>query len=239
MKKIFFISIAFLCISNCIYAQKTTIGNGVLTSEKRTTESYDKITLIGSINVELINGSEGKLVVSGDSNLINFVETTVNNNELIIKIKEKQSYSTKKNLKVIVPIQNIISLSLKGSGDITTKEHFVLPNLNIAINGSGDIDLNVNSEKIYASVFGSGDLIIKGKTNYFNAEVKGSGDIKAKKLQSQNGLLNVNGSGDIVATVTNRLQAKVIGSGDILVFGNPNEVTKEIKGSGDITLKKK
>lgn len=238
MRKIFLFVTALTFMTQLSCAQKSIKGNGNLISEKRQTEAYDKITLLGSANIELISGTEGKIVISAESNIAPYIETTVKNNELIVKFKDNFSYSTKKEIKITVPVKEVSEINLKGSGDIDGKELLNFDKLEIRVNGSGDISLNVNSNSILAEVIGSGDIDLKGNTKDFKGTVKGSGDLKSKKLISYNSQLNVNGSGDIESTTTNTVDAHVNGSGDIHVFGNPKNVTKNVKGSGDITISK-
>nr|WP_297307067.1 head GIN domain-containing protein [uncultured Flavobacterium sp.] len=238
MKKIFFTLFALCTISISAFAQKIIEGNGNVITENRKTETYDQITLIGSPDVELIQGKEGNLQIQAESNLIPFIETKVENNKLTIKFKDGKSYKTKKGIKVIVPIEDVSKIALRGSGDIYGDHLFTDENLNISVEGSGDISLNINNQNLNAEVMGSGDIKLKGKTNRFNAQVKGSGDIKAKNLNAVSSNLNVNGSGDIESSTSTNVSATVKGSGDIKVYGNPSNVQKDVKGSGDIQIVK-
>ena len=237
MKKIVLASILALSISCTTYAQKTIKGNNTVGTELRKTESYDKITLIGSPDVELVTGLEGNITIKAETNLIPYIETYVKGDHLFIHFKEGYSYQTRKGVKIIVPIQDLSKISLKGSGDITGNHIFTDKNLDVGIEGSGDISINVENENLNVDVFGSGDLKIKGKTNRFNANVKGSGDIKAKDLKSNSSKLKVNGSGDIESTTTSNVSADVFGSGDIKIYGNPPKVEKSVNGSGEVKLK--
>lgn len=237
MKKLLIITTLIFTFSSSIYAQRTIKGNGISKVETRKTTSYDKITLMGSAEVDLVSGKEGNLSISGDENLLEYIETNVVNNELIIKLKDKHNYNTKNPLKVTVPVQDISAITLKGSGDINSKTTLNDKNISILLNGSGDISLLLNSENVQADLLGSGDIELKGKTTNLNATVKGSGDLKASNLKSEVSDLKLTGSGDIDANATKQVTASILGSGDIKISGNPQKVKKEIKGSGDIVIK--
>lgn len=239
MKKIYLLISVLVLISQTSCAQKSIKGNGNVIQDSRQTEAYDKITLIGSASVELITGSEGKLTISAESNILPYVETVVKGNELIIKFKDNFNYSSKKGVKITVPIQEITDLKLKGSGDIIATNLLNLDDLNLLINGSGDISLNVSCETVVAEISGSGDIFLKGKAKELKGTVNGSGDLKSKELTVLKSELKVKGSGDIDSTTTNQVDASVFGSGDIRVFGNPTNVTQKIQGSGDISINKK
>jgi hypothetical protein len=237
MKKVILILGIFISVIYSVNAQKTIKGNGNLASETRKTSSYDEIKLVGSTKIEIIDGKEGELTITGDSNLLAYVETTVQHNVLTVKFKDNHSYNTRKGIRIHVPVEDISKISLIGSGDIESKKTLTDKKIDVYLQGSGDIFLEVASENITAEVVGSGDLTLKGKTHHLKASVKGSGDFKGKNLTSQIAELYVNGSGDIEAYVNQKVVAEVIGSGDIEVKGSPNQVVKNIKGSGDIDVK--
>jgi len=237
MKKILFTLSIIACFSSTINAQKTIKGNGNLGSETRKTANYDVINLLGSTTIEIIDGIEGDLTLTGDSNLLEYIETTVHNNELTVKLKSNHNYNTKKGLKVSVPVQDISKIQLTGSGEIKGKKVLTDTNLEIYLKGSGDILLHVNNKSVVANLIGSGDLEVNGTTKNLQANVKGSGDISTKELKAEVGNLHINGSGDIKAHITKQVNASVTGSGDIEVYGKPNTVIKNVSGSGSIILK--
>lgn len=237
MKKIIITAIFLCAVSTLSFGQKTIKGNGIVETVERKTANYDRVTLIGSPDVELVSGIEGNITIKAESNIIPFVETIVKDNELIIRFKENHNYTTNKGVKIIVPIQDISNIALKGSGDIYGEHVFKDSNLNVSVNGSGDISIHVENDNLNAEVIGSGDIKIKGKTNRFNGKVEGSGDLEAKNLKAKSSNLQVNGSGDIESTTENEVNANLTGSGDIKVYGNPTKITKNVKGSGDINIK--
>lgn len=237
MKKIVIIITAICAFNSNIYAQRTVKGNGVIKTEKRQTVTYDQITLIGSTDIELVSGKEGNLSITGDANLIDYIETTVVNNELLIKFKDKQNYNATKGIKVTVPVQDISKITLKGSGNINSTNTLNDKNLTVSLRGSGDVTLLLNCENVFAEVLGSGDMKLSGKTKSLKANLKGSGDLKAKTLKAENCDLEVRGSGDLDAYASSKVTASLFGSGDIDVIGSPKEIKKDKKGSGSINIR--
>jgi hypothetical protein len=237
MKKISYILILFISFYTNIYAQKILKGDGILGSEKRQTESYDQIHLYGSFEIEIIDGAEGNLTITGDSNLLPYVETKVVNEILTVRLKNNHNYNIKKTIRVYVPVEDISKIILTGSGEITSKNKFTDSDIHLILKGSGEISLNVDCDDITAEVNGSGKIKLKGAATLLNATVKGSGNIIANNLKVETGILQVTGSGDIEAQISKDARANIIGSGDILVTGSPNKIVREVKGSGSIKMK--
>ena len=242
MKNLFLIlSISFLTITpaQCQWwsSNNSIEGNGNLTSEKRNTGNYDAISLVGSMDVELIAGSEGNLIVEAESNLLEYITTEVNNTTL--KISVEKGYNLKpsrnKGIKVIVPFKDLDAVEVTGSGDVWNTHKIKAKKFNTQVTGSGDVKLDLEVENLMGKITGSGDILLSGKARDFNCKVTGSGDFKAYDLRADNVEATVMGSGDIQVSANSSLKAKVMGSGDIKYKGNPTNQDFKTSGSGSIS----
>ena len=63
----------------------------------------------------------------------------------------------------------------------------------------------------------------------------GSGQARLLGLVARDVRAVIGGSGELLVTATDRLDASVPGSGEIIYAGNPAHVTKSVTGSGEIT----
>lgn len=64
--------------------------------------------------------------------------------------------------------------------------------------------------------------------------LKGNGNFKGKALSTRKATLSIAGAGNIETSVTEEVQAKIMGYGSITIFGNPSKKDTDIKGSGKI-----
>ena len=62
----------------------------------------------------------------------------------------------------------------------------------------------------------------------------GSGDINGYGLKAVNVIATNMGSGDLLISVAESLQAKLMGSGDLTYNGNPAKVKVTANGSGEV-----
>jgi hypothetical protein len=238
MKKIILL-ISFLIIGTTVHAQwwNRTKGNGNMITQTRNTSDYEQLNVAGFFDVVLVKGTEGKISLKGEENLLEYIEVSVTNKVLTIKIKENTNLSTSwnKSITVRVPIEEIEGVKLSGSGDISAEFTLESPFFEAIISGSGVIDLNIDTQKLTAKVSGSGDLDLSGKARDLDIKVSGSGDINASKLEALNANVVVSGSADVQVSVSGILDAKVSGSGDVHYKGNPKKVSTKVSGSGDIS----
>lgn len=242
MKKLTLIIAALFIASVPAQAQwwrsnETVKGNGEMTSEKRNTSDYSEVSLVGSMDVELVSGTEGNLIVEAESNLQEYITTEVNGGTLKISVEKGYNLKPSRNneIKVTVPFRDIDAVEVTGSGDLWNSDQIKARNFSTKLTGSGDIKLNLEVENLEGSVTGSGDTEIAGKAGNFGCKVTGSGDFKAYDLKAENVEATVMGSGDIQISANKSLKAKVMGSGDIRYKGNPENQDFKTSGSGSVS----
>lgn len=188
-------------------------GSGVAATSTRALPGFSGIDLAGSDNVTVVAGARQSVVVHADSNLLSHVTTQVKAGTLIIG--DVGSFNAKSPMYVEVSVPSLTALDLSGSGNITVT--------------------GIRASRLTVTVPGSGDISASGSVTRLNISIDGSGDVQATGLSARNVDAVISGSGSIFVTVTQSLDAKVLGSGAILYSGNPAQVTTSITGSGTVT----
>jgi Putative auto-transporter adhesin, head GIN domain len=217
------------------WGQKKVVGNGNVTTKTISTGDYDSIKGVGSLDIHLVKGVEGTISVTTDENLHEYLEIEVNNNELVIKVKNNYNLKSKKGIHISVPFEDINSLSMVGSGDIDTKDTIKADTFEVNVTGSGDIEVSLDTNSLQAKVTGSGDITLAGNTKMLDVTVTGSGDFKGYDLISDITDVEVSGSGDAKVYAKESIKARVSGSGDISYKGNPERKDTKTAGSGNIS----
>ena len=212
---------------------KKVKGNGNVVTKTRTIDSFDKVSVGGSFDVNLVDGTEGKITIKGESNLLPYIETEVRNGKLKIKFKENTNIRTTKRLVITVPFERIEAVSLGGSGNISVQKRMKADDASFNIGGSGNITANVDANNVKASIGGSGNIKLKGKTDNFKCSIAGSGSVKAYDLDTNTLKASIAGSGSVQTSVSSKIKASVVGSGSVYYKGNPKIDSNSI-GSGDV-----
>lgn len=220
-----------------LWGNKKVSGNGEVTTITRNTSDYDAVKCAGFMDFILVSGTEGKITIEGEENLLEYIITEVKDNKLIIKVENGVNLRTswKKGIVITIPFEDINYVSLAGSGDVWNKDLITSNDFKVSLAGSGDLNLNVKAENLDSSISGSGDIKITGTANYLKTSVTGSGDFHGFDLDANNTEAYVTGSGDIKVVSNEYLKAKVTGSGDIEYKGNPEKEDTKVVGSGSIS----
>ena len=235
-KSILLIVLVALSVTTVAHAQWSKIkGNGKIVTEKRTTSEYDEINVTGFFDVELVSGKEGAIIIKAEENLLPYIKIEVKDNILKIYTEKNISISTKKNIVLTVPFEQISAVTLSGSGDVRSKNTIIATNLKAKLSGSGDLNLDVKAKSFEANLSGSGDLVLTGNTDNFTSKTSGSGDVDAADLISKNANVAISGSGDMKINCSESLYARVSGSGDIAYKGDPKTKDTKVSGSGEIS----
>ena len=235
MKKIFLFAAAIVILfSACRYvAGQRLRGNGNVRTEERSPGTFNAVASHGSFNVYVSTGNQS-VKIEAEDNLLPYIETYVDGSVLHVDTKENYWLRPSRQIKIYVSSPDFKSIRSYGSGDITGLSKITdSSKLELGVNGSANIKMDVNTPGIDAEINGSGDINLSGETKTFNGEIHGSGNVRAMNLQSEEANVKIYGSGnaDIFASV--KLDVHVAGSGDVNYKGNA-QVSSSIAGSGRV-----
>lgn len=219
MRKLLVIVLA-LCLSGTIanahdffgLFKKHIKGSGDIVTESRDVKDFTRIKSKGSFDINIEVGKDYSLKITFDDNLIDIITTEVRGNTLYLDSEE--SYQAHHSCKIDITVPDLNMVSLSGSGDISIT--------------------NINTDKFEYVISGSGELTASGKVNELELRISGSGDIDTRELIAKTVHATVSGSGDIKLYAEETFEGRVSGSGDIDYYGNPENVSTSVSGSGDI-----
>ncbi len=190
-------------------------GSGKRISVSRDVPAFTAIDLRDASDLELTIGTETRVTVEADDNLIGRVVTEVDGDTLIVR--SEGGYSMRKSPKIIVTVPSLAALT---------------------IHGSGDADLHgLANEQLKLAIHGSGDIEADGRADQLSVSINGSGDAELSQLIAKTVHASINGSGDIAVEARESLDAVVNGSGDVSYSGHPAKLSKRVNGSGEIAAR--
>jgi hypothetical protein len=121
---------------------------------------------------------------------------------------------------------------------ITTKVHdgrLVVGNTSGSFETNSPTHVDVQVRKLDSvRLTGSGLLHASGTADRLEVILSGSGDAQLSDLSARDVHAVVSGSGRILLTATEILDASIPGSGAIIYGGNPTRVTTNVTGSGTV-----
>lgn len=151
--------------------------------------------------------------------------------ELIIRSDKQRFFSNfYLDLTIYAPIDQ---LEIKGAFEIVYNKP-VGEKLSVDIEGAANLQMdNITQQQVEVHLEGAGKFTLAGETDYFYGSIEGAGAIDAFGLLAKVGNLQIDGTGQISAHVSQQLQATINGLGSIQYKGKPS-VQQEINGLGTI-----
>lgn len=234
MKSGLIVLVVMLSLFSCRRIETTS---GPVVTELRTQPYFNEIVVLGNINVFYVNDNSFQIKVEAGERIIQYVQTVVSNNQLIIK-ELNNSVANHRPINVYVRADSLNSVSLEGSGNFTSNSvQLSVQHLELKLKGSGNISIPTTTYLLKSSIEGSGNISINGSTNKNLVSIKGSGDFKSRYLTSSISSVAIEGSGKAVVTVMDTLNAVILGSGCVEYYGMPTVVNSQITGSGTVVPK--
>jgi hypothetical protein len=235
MKKLF---IPFLMlISVNLFAQpwKSVQGDGTIKKETRQLTDFNSIFSHGPLDVKISYGNSNSIDVEADENLLQYIETTVENGKLVIKPKSNMNLKSESKMTVYVSMTKIKSLQLSGSGNITGDGKFESDGkTTLMLSGSGNIKLSSGSfNDLSLFVSGSGNIDVNGgSADQITASISGSGNIDCSSVATENADAKISGSGNVKVNASKSINANISGSGNVFYKGDATNITTKTIGSG-------
>ena len=188
-------------------------GSGIAASQTRRVAPFTGVELAGSNVVAIHVDGTQSVVVHADDNLLNRVTTAVHDGQLVIG-NLPGSFQTKSPMYVEIHAPALDVLYLTGSGVVSA--------------------MGIGTPRLTVTLTGSGVLRASGTVTRLDVSLPGSGDAQLSELTARDARAVVSGSGRILLTATESLNASVPGSGAVVYAGNPAHITTSSSGSGAV-----
>lgn len=213
-----------------------TIKVNAQSEQTRTVSNFHSISAGGPFNVYVkIDGTES-LKISAGADIIDKIETVVEDGNLKIKFKNYNhwDYDNVGKIDIWITAKSLSSLKNAGSGNIKVEGELNGDKVSLSLSGSGDITSKVNSGKLKIALSGSGSIHIEGKSDDTNISIAGSGELKGKEFKSNTASISIAGSGSVYITAEKELSASIVGSGNVIYSGSATVETRTV-GSGRVS----
>lgn len=232
MKTISIIALATLLLSSCDVNCIT--GEGPVEERVLEIASFTGIEAGGSMQVLVEKGTEQRITVRAQPNLIDLVNTEVKGNTW--RIRTSSCFQTDSEFTVHIITPSLINdVEAHGSADIVARHVFGAGSTELSASGSSTITVaGINEKELDVDISGSGAITINGTCSKLEASLSGSGDLHAQELTANEADVEVSGSGKATLVAISKLNAKISGSGAVRYGGNPN-VSSSVSGSGSVT----
>jgi len=240
-----------LAITGC-YNNSCIRGNDIVVTEYRNVGYFSAISSEASFEVYIVQDTIEEVIIEAESNLMPYITAGVKGSTLILSTRNNSCINNHYPIRITVRCRDINELALTGSGLIFGNTDIITDYLRIDLTGSGQIDLNVESDEVEAYISGSGMISMGAITDHLEVRISGSGalnlwgeaersdlwisgsgNISAYSFEVNTCYATTSGSGNMYVYVNDLLDATISGSGSVYYKGSPS-VMAHITGSGSV-----
>lgn len=237
MKKNLLLSIpllAFILVLSSFWQDERIKGNGDVKQESREAATFENIGTSGTFKVFIQQGNSHSIQVEAESNLLPYIETEVDGNDLKIRVKKGFNIRPTKEVNVYITMAKVHELAASGAGGFYSKGKLNTDKLELAVSGSANADLDLSAGNVEVAVSGSSNVKLKGSASEAEYKVSGSAEIQAFDLQSDDVEIAISGSANANVNAQKKLDLKVSGMGNVKYKGSP-AINQSVSGMAKVS----
>lgn len=238
MRQLQYTILVFLIIgsSSCFISPHETIyGSGNVVTEERDIGEFTGLKVSSGIDVVIRQGKEISLELEADDNLHEVIITEVDGNTL--KIYTRKNIRKSRSKKVFLVYKDLNTIRISSAGDVTGENTLKTGTLDIDLSSAGDLNLEVQAEKIICEISSSGDARLSGNTEVLVASLSSAGDLHAYELVAEKADVSCSSAGDARVYATEEFNLRSSSAGSIYYKGDGRVVNSHTSSAGSIVKK--
>ncbi len=214
--------------------QVGTIGSGNVVTTTREVGAFRTLSVASAITVHATVGSRA-VTVRTDDNLQPLLETFLDGDTLIIRVKPLQGISLPAALEANVSNDLLEGITVSGASHVTV---VATPVATFPLTASGASTLEVSgisSTTLTLDVSGASNVTVAGAAMVGTATVVGASTAHLREVSLSSLALDVSGASTVTARVSSMVTGSVSGASTVTISGTPgNQVTST--GASQVTV---
>ncbi len=209
-------------------------GSGQVISKSRSIEDFNAIVLAGEGRVLFAEGTDGRIEIQTDDNLLDRIETKVSGSTLTISTQSGIDIDPTDGVVYRLGCPELTGVVLSGAGLIDLAQCATANELKLEMAGAGTISApSLATSALDVSLPGAGRIVVSGRTDRLEVVLAGAGSFDGADLVATVAIVDSAGVGVVTVWATDTLDLSLAGVGTIRYYGEPT-VTQSVPGVGSI-----
>lgn len=218
MKKLALLTLGLL-LTICSFGQ--TIEN-----EKRTVESFDKISVNSVIKVELFKSTSRELEIYTENIPTDKIIVKVKNGKLSLDLVTRKKGWNDIEVKVRVPYQHLSKISGHIASLIWSDEKIESDELEIYLGEASKCELDITCNELAVNLNSAGRLKLEGNCKKLDANINSAAKLNAYKLKVIDADIVANSMGTAKVNVKSNLDINASSMAKVTYMGEPTNLHK-------------
>jgi hypothetical protein len=201
-----------LVLAGCNVGFMGVTGSGTAKSEVRQAAGATEVAVTGALSVDIGPGTEAKVEISGDDNLVPLITTEVKGGR--VEIASQKSLRSKVPLVIRVSLPRLTAVSVTGASTVVVH------------------DVKGDSLKLVAE--GASKLRADGAVQQLTLEASGASDADLDQLAVERARAKLSGASEAEVAVSKALDAHLGGASTLKYRGDPPELKQDVDGASSL-----
>lgn len=239
MKTIIKIGVMLIGISMLIVSctgHKSIIASGNVTTQDRTLTGYDGIEVEGAITADVSFSTSGEQIeIVADDNLQQYIEVSISNNVLKIKIRDGISINGRATLKAhIITNPNVDYYRVSGASHIILRDTVKVEDLTLSASGASNVTGAVLAQSTDINLTGASKVSITGTTDNLDLNASGASDLSDFSFTANQGIFDLEGASVARLTINKTIGITASGSSSLVYKGNASVNSSNLTGASTV-----
>ena len=187
-------------------------GSGKAKAEARPVTGFTAVDASGAVDVEIANGPEPRVEVTGDDNLVPLIDTQSDGSRLVIRNRESVRPVVPLVVRIAAP--RISAVTVSGATTVT-------------MHGARD-ELTVHGD-------GAATLHGDGAVRQLTVDASGACTLDLDQLTAERARVESSSAATVSVDVTRALDVRVSGAATVNYRGDPPELKRDVSTAGTLT----
>ncbi|GAB3991224.1 hypothetical protein GCM10028807_20860 [Spirosoma daeguense] len=217
-----------------VWAQDGIVGNGQIEKQQRSVGAFTKLNARIGVRVRISTGDAGKVDVEGESNVLEYVVTSVKNGELTVMLDEHKHFRQTKTVTVTIHIAKLDQILIRTGSSLQSDLPIQADNLTLAVETGSKLTASITAKTLDLTVRDGSRASLQGNVAEADIHMSGAGNLDAEKLTIARSDVKLDGASRANIHVTESLQASADGVSSLVYSGNPTVKSQDVSGLSKI-----
>jgi hypothetical protein len=212
-------------------------GSGVPASRSVDAKDFSKVEVSGPFEVTLERGDKFNVSITGDDNLLQFIDVQNAGGKLSIDIQSGINVRPKSGLKAKIDMPAIEVVDLRGACRGSLNGFKGGKDLKIKVEGASTITGEIQAGKLALDASGASQINLTGKAHECSAEAQGASQLHLDDLSVKNAAVQLDGASTGIVNASDKLDYELNGASHLDYRGSPKIGNKEVQGASSASQK--
>ena len=228
LNSIAYLSVGVLLLSSC-NGFDCINGSGNQVTESRDIGTFTQVETSGSLKIVLSQDSTSSVRILADDNIQKEIQTRLSGNTL--KIDIEGNFCDAGPITIFLGSKDYQKIESSGSVEVLSEGKLNLNELDLDLQGSSKVMLDLNVKSLMTSSSGSSEIILKGQAGSHDLDMTGSSSVEALDFVVGEYRINSTGASKSQINVLNSLEVDSRGASEVEYKGKPSKIKKDNSGA--------